>query len=88
MMWVVQWDDRAVKELRSLSKAVQLTILQYLKKRIMTDEDPRRYGKALIGNKKGFWRYRVGDYRLVCLIEEGVFKVLVIAVGHRKSIYD
>ena len=62
MIWVVQWDDRAVKELRSLSKAVQLTILQYLKKRIMTDEDPRRYGKALIGNKKGFWRYRVGEY--------------------------
>lgn len=87
-MWAVEWDDRAVKELRRLDKTVQSDILQYLKKRIMTDEDPRRFGKPLIGNQKGFWRYRVGDYRLICSIEENVFKILVIAVGHRKSIYD
>jgi len=87
-MWSVEWDDRAVKELRRLDKAAQSYILQYLKKRIMTDEDPRRFGKPLIGNKKGFWRYRINDYRLICSIEENVLKVLVLAVGHRKSIYD
>ncbi len=88
MMWLVEFDDRAVKELRKLSKDEQLAILQYLKKRIMTNEDPRRFGKALIGNKKGLWRYRVGDYRLICSIEDNIFTVLVVAIGHRKSIYD
>ena len=87
-MWSVQWDDRAVKELRSLYKTAQVAILQYLKKRITTDEDPRRFGKPLIGQKKGFWRYRVEDYRLICSIEDNVFNVLIIAVGHRKTIYD
>jgi mRNA interferase RelE/StbE len=86
-MWIVEWDDRAVKELRRIDKTTQLDILQFLKKRIMTHEDPRRFGKPLIGNKKGLWRYRIGDYRLICSIEETVFKILVIAVGHRRSIY-
>ncbi|MEK6734258.1 MAG: type II toxin-antitoxin system RelE/ParE family toxin [Pseudomonadota bacterium] len=86
-MWTVEWDDRAVKELRRLDKIVQFTILSYLKDRIVTDEDPRRFGKPLVGNKKGLWRYRVGDYRLICSIEENRLNILVVAVGHRKSIY-
>ena len=87
-MWEVQWDSRAIKELKALDFTIQSEILQYLKKRIVTNEDPRRFGKALIGNKKGFWHYRVGDYRLICAIEDDVFTVLVIAIGHRKGIYD
>lgn len=87
-MWIVEWDDRAVKELRKLDKITQITILQYLKERIMTKENPRRFGKPLVASKKGLWRYRIGDYRLICSIEESVFKVLVIAIGHRKSIYN
>ncbi|MBL4653784.1 MAG: type II toxin-antitoxin system RelE/ParE family toxin [Flavobacteriales bacterium] len=87
-MWTIQWDDRAVKELRNIDKQSQLEILQYLEKRIMTDDDPRRFGKPLIGNKKGFWRYRVGNYRIICSIEDNIFNVLVVAVGHRKAIYD
>jgi len=87
-MWTVHWDERAVKELRNINKETQSIILQYLKKRIMTSEDPRRFGKPLIGNKKGFWRYRIGDHRLICTIEDNILNVLVVAVGHRKSIYD
>ncbi len=87
-MWSVEWDDRALKELRNLNKIAQSEILQYLKKRIMTNEDPRRFGKSLRGNQKGFWRYRVGDYRLICAIEDNKFTVLIVAFGHKKSIYD
>ena len=87
-MWSVQWDDRALKELRKLDSSAQSDILQFLKKRITSNEDPRRFGKALVNNKKGFWRYRVGDHRLICLIEDDIFTVLVVAAGHRKSIYD
>jgi len=87
-MWTVQWDDRAVKELRCLDKKAQLEILQYLKKRIATNEDPKRFGKPLLGDKKGFWHYRIGDYRLICAIEDNRLNVLVVAVGHRKIIYN
>jgi mRNA interferase RelE/StbE len=86
-MWTVEWDDRAVKELRKLDKHSQLLILQYLKKNITSNQDPRRFGKALLGDKKRFWRYRVGDYRLICSIKDKLLNVLVVAVGHRKSIY-
>ena len=86
-MWSVQWDDRAVKELRRLDSKAQVTILQYLKTRISTDEDPRRFGKPLVANKSGLWRYRIGDYRLICAIEENILNVLIIAAGHRKEIY-
>lgn len=87
-MWTIEWDDRAVKELRKLDKNAQLVILQYLKKHIESDKDPRRFGKPLLGDKKGFWRYRIGDYRLICSIKDNILNVLVVAVGHRKSIYD
>lgn len=87
-MWSVQWDDRAVKELRKLDKAAQKVILRYLKNHIASEDDPRRFGKALLGDKKGFWRYRVGDYRLICSIEDNILNVLVLAVGHRKDIYS
>ncbi len=86
-MWKVEWDDRARKELRSLSNDLQTTILSYLKERIATNQDPKRFGKPLVGNKKGLWRYRIGDYRLVCFIENKVCIVLVLAIGHRSSVY-
>ncbi len=49
--------------------------------------DPRMRGKALVGDKKGLWRYRVGDYRVMCQIDDGRLVVLVIAIGHRKEVY-
>lgn len=86
-MWIIEWDDRAVKELRKIDKVMQSAILKYLKK-VMTSDNPKIFGKPLVGSKKGFWRYRVGDYRLICSIEEDIFTVLILAVGHRNSIYE
>lgn len=88
MGWMIEWDERAVKELKKLDKQAQKDIIQYLKSRIATDESPRRFGKALIGDKSGLWRYRVKDYRILCNIEDGNLVVLVLRASHRKNVYD
>ena len=88
LIWSIEWDDRAVKELRKLDKTVQRNILKYLRTRIATSEDPRRFGKGLTADKVGLWRYRVDDHRLICRIEDSRLIVLVVRVGHRKNVYD
>lgn len=87
MTWRVEWDDRARRELRGLDHPVQRTILRYFSERIATGEDPRRFGKPLRHGLQGLWRYRIGDYRALCHIEEERLVVLVLAVGHRRQIY-
>lgn len=84
MTWRVEFDDRALEELRKLDRSVQKRILSFLRRRIATDEDPRRLGGALRGDRHGLWQYRVGAYRLVCLIEDERLTVLILAVGHRR----
>lgn len=86
-MWRVEWVDAARKELRRLGHTEQQRIINYLKDRISSNEDPRRFGKALTGDKLGLWRYRIGDHRIVCSIEDDKLIVLVLRVGHRKEIY-
>ena len=88
MTWAVEIDDRARRELRKLDPPVQQDVLHYLRERIATDEDPRRFGKALVGTLAGLWRYRVGDCRVVCRIEDGRLVVLVVRVAHRSTVYD
>ncbi|MCP3869351.1 MAG: type II toxin-antitoxin system RelE/ParE family toxin [Gammaproteobacteria bacterium] len=88
MTWRVEWDDRAVKELRRIDRQVQRNILTYLRERIATTQDPRRFGKALGGDKWGLWRYRVGDYRIVCQIKDQSVVVLVLRVAHRSTVYE
>lgn len=88
MAWIVEWDERAVREVRKLEPQMQRSIIKYLRERISTDEDPRRFGKPLLADMSGVWRYRVGDYRIVCRIEDHEVVVLVLAVGHRSKIYE
>lgn len=88
MTWLVEFDDQARRELRAIDPQVQRQILRYLQERIATDEDPKRFGKALTGDKLGLWRYRVGDYRIVCQIEESKLTVLVLRTAHRREVYD
>jgi mRNA interferase RelE/StbE len=87
LIWKVEWDDRARKELRKLDTQVQRDILQYLRKRIATKENPKRFGKGLMYDKYGLWRYRIRDYRIICRIYEDELIVLIIKVGHRKNVY-
>ncbi len=88
MTWTVEFDDAAAKELRKLDRQAQHEILRYLRERIATDEDPRRFGKPLSRELAGLWRYRVRDYRLICNIEDSELVVLVLRIGHRKDIYE
>lgn len=84
-MWRVEFDDYARRVLRKLNRAIQDQIKRYLRERIATAEDPRRFGKSVAGNGIVLWRYRIGDHRIVCKIEDDRLTVLVVAVGHRKA---
>jgi mRNA interferase RelE/StbE len=87
LIWKVEWDDRARKELRKLDPSIQKKILSYMRKYICSQSSPKRLGRNLAHDKAGLWRYRIGDYRLICKIEDHTVTILVLAVGHRKEIY-
>ena len=87
MTWKIEFDDAAAKELRKLDRHAQKEILGYLRQRIATDQDPRRFGKPLSGDLANLWRYRVRDYRIICDIQDQRVTVLVLRVGHRKNVY-
>ncbi len=86
--WRVEFDRDAARDLRKLDRTAQQQILRYLRNRIATAEDPRRFGRALANDLKGLWRYRVADYRIVAKIEDDRFIVLVLTVGHRREVYE
>ena len=88
MTWKVEFDDRAAKELRKLNPQIQGEILTYLRKRIATAENPRRFGKSLSAGLGGLWRYRIRDYRLICSISDRELTVLILRVGHRSNAYS
>lgn len=88
MTWSVEFEDAAAKELRKLDRQAQQQILRYLRERISTDEDPRRFGKPLSRELAGLWRYRVRNYRIICNIEDDKLVVLILRVGHRKDVYE
>lgn len=88
MIFEVRFTLRAAKQLKKLTKSEQKQIIDFIKNRIKKLDDPKKLGKALTGNLKKFWRYRAGDYRIICeIIESSMLLVLVIAVGNRKFIY-
>jgi mRNA interferase RelE/StbE len=86
-LWRIEFDRAAVRDLRKLGADAESRVLRYLRERISGNKDPRRSGHALTGDRKGLWRYRVGDYRVVAAIEDDRFVVLVVAVGHRREVY-
>jgi mRNA interferase RelE/StbE len=88
MSWVYRFDQRALKEFKKLDRQVQIQILGYLDERVTGNGDPRRFGKGLKADLAGLWRYRVGDYRILCQIKDGELLVLAIDVGHRRNIYE
>jgi mRNA interferase RelE/StbE len=85
--WRVEFLPDALKQLSKLDKPVARRIVDYLESRVAESADPRSVGKGLTGNRSGKWRYRVGDYRVLCRIEDGRLLVLVLEVGHRSTVY-
>jgi mRNA interferase RelE/StbE len=86
LAWRVEWEDEAVKELRKPDARAQRNIVRFLREKIATKDDPRRFGDPLRKDLKGLWKYRIGDYRIVCSIEDKTVVVLVVRVGHRRSV--
>jgi mRNA interferase RelE/StbE len=87
LTWRIEFDEPAKKELAKLDRQAQRNIRRFLRERIATDKDPRRFGAALGSNLSGLWRYRVGDYRVVCEIRDEKIVVLVLRIGHRREVY-
>ena len=79
--------DKVKKQLKKMDKHVRLMLAKDMKKHLDGVENPRQMGKALTGQFKGLWRYRIGNYRVICDIIDDDLVILVIEVGHRKDIY-
>jgi mRNA interferase RelE/StbE len=88
LSWIIKYTESASKKLKKLDKRTASNILDYMDERIGVLPNPRSLGKSLKGPKIGeYWRYRVGDIRVICHIVDGQMIVLVIEIGHRREIY-
>lgn len=77
----------AKKQLKKLDTPIRKRIVNFLSE-VEKLDDPRSRGKSLVGNFSGFWRYRVGDYRLICRIQDAELMILVVEIGHRRKVYE
>jgi len=87
LAWKVEIADVAESQLMRLDTPVRNRILNYLHDRIEGCKNPRHFGEPLKANKAGLWRYRVGDFRVICEIQDKRLVVLAIAIGHRREVY-
>ena len=87
MAWRIELAASAEKSLSKLDRTAAKRITTFLRERVASADDPRSSGKALAGQLAGLWRYRVGDYRVICQIEDGKLLILVVTIGHRGDIY-
>lgn len=88
MAWRIEFDDAAKKDLAKLDKQVARRITTFLRERLAVLDDPRSLGDALKGSRLGdFWKYQVGDYRIIAHIEDGQLRILVVRIGNRREVY-
>lgn len=85
MVWRIELTATASKQLAKLDKGAAKRIIAFLRERVAAD--PRATGKLLTGPLGGLWRYRVGDYRVICEVDDGRLRVLVVKIGHRGDVY-
>jgi mRNA interferase RelE/StbE len=89
MAWKVELSVEADRQLDKLDPQIAFRILKFLHDRVASLDNPRSIGEALRGSKLGeFWKYRVGDYRLICSIEDKLVLILVLRIGHRREVYE
>ena len=88
MVWAIEFDEAAKKELAKLDPQVARRLLDFLTQRVISLKDPRSFGQALKGSKLGeFWKYRVGDFRIIAKIQNQKMIILVLRIGNRREIY-
>ncbi len=85
--WEVRFSDQALKSLKKMDRSTAAIIIGFIEKRLDGCLDPREIGKPLKANHSEKWRYRIGDYRLLCLLEDEKITIIEIAISHRKNIY-
>lgn len=82
------FSKRAKKELLKIDKPIRRMIVSWIEKNIKETRNPRLHGKALTGNLKGYWRYRVGNYRIIAEIRDEELIVIAVSIAHRSSVYE
>lgn len=88
MAWTISYTETARKQLRKLDRPTAHRILDFMDERIAGQSNPRDLGKALTGSTLGsYWRYRIGDYRIICEIQDNKLCVLVVEIGNRREVY-
>ncbi len=87
MSWQIEYTDTAKNQLGKLDKQTARRIVDYMDDRVLGLDDPRNTGKMLTGVFGGLWRYRIGDYRVICEIQDQALRVLVLRMGNRREVY-
>ena len=88
MKYEVIFTSQALKQLKKLDKYTAKLITSWIAKNLIGCDDPRRHGKGLTANRSGQWHYRIGDYRLICEINDDKLVILALTIGHRNTVYD
>jgi mRNA interferase RelE/StbE len=87
LAWAIEYAETAKKQLRKFDRVVARRIVDFMDERIASGNDPRRLGKALKGPLGDLWCYRVGDFRILCDLQDDVLIVLVLQIGNRREVY-
>ena len=88
MAWQIEFDPDALKDLRKLDKPIQIRLIGFLRTRVSCLSNPRDIGEALSGQRLGsYWKYRVGDWRIICDIQDQKILVRVLRIGNRREVY-
>ena len=87
MSWTIDYTETARNQLRGFDRQIARRIVDYMSERVAKLDDPRSVGRALTGRLGGFWRYRVGDHRVICEVQEHALRILVVRIGHRSRVY-
>lgn len=87
-MYSIETTTRFDREFKKLDKYTQRMMKSWIEKNLVGCENPRIHGKGLTANRSGQWRYRIGDYRLICQIQDERLVILALTIGHRREIYD
>lgn len=88
MAWTIEFAESAAKQLRKLDPAIARRITTYLRERVASANDPRFLGAALKGDELGqYWKYRIGDYRIIAEIHDQEIRIVVVRLGHRREVY-
>jgi mRNA interferase RelE/StbE len=87
LAWSVEFHSAARDELDALDRSVQRRIQRFIDERLIRADDPRQLGRALTGAWAGFWKYRVGDWRMIAQVRDDRLIIYIVRVGHRREVY-